>query len=129
MTDYLKIVAYPFVKIYKISKGINDALEAPTLIKDKADKTFNLITKVTGATTGSAGAAKGVCDSLEALACKDGVCFCVSVIGTCADALQIIASFVPGPNLTVVVTTPVSVFCKTFVYCCKRSKIPWFGGC
>jgi hypothetical protein len=129
MSNFLKILAFPFVKIFKITKGINDAIEAPTKIGQKADRSFKIITKVTGATSGSIGAAKGVCDSMEALACQDGVCFVVSVIGTCADTLQILASFVPGPNVTITVTTPISAFCKTFVYCCKRSKIPWWGNC
>lgn len=128
MSKIFKIVAFPFVKIYNLTKGVNDVIQAPTVIGIKANKGFTYITKVTGACTGAAGAAKGASDALEALACQDGVCFVVSCIGTCADSLQICASFVPGPNMTALVTAPVSVFCKVFVYCCKKSKLPW-GSC
>lgn len=56
---------------------------------------------------------------LEAIACQDGVC---------GDGLSIATSFIPGPNVTTVVTVPISMGCKVFVYCCKRAKsIPW--GC
>jgi hypothetical protein len=34
-------------------------------------------------------------------------------------------SFVPGPIFTAVVTVPLSVGCKVFVWCCKRSKLAW----
>jgi hypothetical protein len=129
MSKILKVISFPFVKIYNLTKGVNDAIQAPTIIGNKINEGFTLATKVTGATTGSLGAAKGTVDALEALACQDGVCFVVSCVGTMADGLQILASFVPGPNVTVVITTPVSAFCKMFVWCCKRSKLPWKGGC
>lgn len=129
MSKFTKILFSPFVKIYDLAGKINNAIEAPTIIGEKANEAFNHVTKLTGATAGSAGFSKGVCDSAEALACKDGVCFFISVIGTCADSLQILASFVPGPNVTMVITTPISVGCKVFVWACKRSKIPWWGNC
>lgn len=63
---------------------------------------------------------------LEAVACQDGICAVVSGIGVCADGLSMAASFIPGPNVTTVVTLPVSVGCKVFVYCCKKAKkMPW----
>jgi len=71
--------------------------------------------------------AKGTIDALEALVCQDGVCFVVSCTGVTADFLQVCASFVPGPNVTALVTTPVSVGYKVFVYCCKNAKLPWKG--
>lgn len=46
---------------------------------------------------------------------------------TATDSLQICASFIPGPNVTAVVTMPVSVGCKVFVWCCQKSKLPWSG--
>jgi len=125
MLKIVKIVTYPFVKIYNLAKGVNDALEAPTAIGKAANKGFIYTTKIFGATTGAAGVGKGTADALEALACQDGVCFVVSCIGAAADSLQIVASFVPGANVTALVTTPVSVGCKVFVYCCKHSKLPW----
>lgn len=128
MIEYLKTASWPFRKVYNYTKSINTALEAPTMIKESTNKGFIYVTKLSGATTGAAGAAKGTADALEALACQDGVCFVVSCIGTTADTLQIIASFVPGPNVTALVTTPISVGCKVFVWCCKKSKLPW-GKC
>jgi hypothetical protein len=128
MSKLIKQATWPIRKIYNYTKGINDALQAPTVVGDTAKEVFEYTTKVVGATTGAAGAAKGSSDALEALACQDGVCFVVSCVGTVADTLQIIASFVPGPNVTVLVTTPISVGCKVFVWCCKKSKLPW-GSC
>lgn len=123
-----QIALWPARKIFNYTKSINTLLEAPTGIKEKADKALVWTSKLVGATTGSAGAAKGTVDALEALACQDGVCFIVSCVGVGANTLQVMTSFVPGPNVTALVTTPISVGCKVFVWCCKRSKLPW-GGC
>jgi len=72
--------------------------------------------------------AKGTVDTLEAIACQDGICAIVSGIGVCADTLSVAASFIPGPNVTTVITVPISVGCKVFVHCCKKAKkMPW--GC
>lgn len=128
MSKLIKQVTWPIRKIYNYTKGINDALQSPTVVGNAANEVFEYTTKIVGATTGAAGAAKGSSDALEALACQDGVCFVVSCLGTAADTLQIIASFVPGPNVTALVTTPISVGCKVFVWCCKKSKLPW-GTC
>lgn len=125
MSKFIKVASWPFVKIYNLTKGVNDAISAPTLIGNSANNGITYITKIAGATTGAAGAAKGASDALEALACQDGVCFVVSCVGASADTLQICASFVPGPNVTALITTPISVGCKVFVYCCKNSKLPW----
>ena len=111
-------------KLIAINENVNKIINLPT----NADKTFTYVTKVTGATTGAAGAAKGTVDLAEALACQDGICAFVSAVGVAADGLQICTSFIPGPNVTAVVTMPVSVGCKVFVWCCKKSKLPW-GGC
>ena len=111
-------------KLIAINENVNKIINLPT----NADKTFTYVTKVTGATTGAAGAAKGTVDLAEAIACQDGVCAFVSAVGVAADGLQICTSFIPGPNVTAVVTMPVSVGCKVFVWCCKKSKLPW-GGC
>ena len=118
------IVLYIPRKVVAINNAVNKLAGLP----EKVDKSYTIITKVTGATAGTAGAAKGSVDFLEAVACQDGVCAFVSAVGVTADGLQICASFVPGPNVTVVITTPISVGCKVFVWCCKRSKLPW-GGC
>lgn len=128
MIKVISVISWPARKIYNITKGINDALESPTIIGNFVKDRYAYVTKVTGATTGSVAGAKGLVDAAEALVCQDGVCFVVSCIGTAADGLQILASFVPGPNATMIVTMPISYFCKTFVFCCKRSLLPW-GGC
>ena len=97
-------------------------------ISETADKTVTYVTKVTGVSTGAAGAAKGTVDMLEAVACQDSLCAVISGVGVCADSLFIAASFLSGPNVTTVVTVPISVGCKVFVYCYKRArKMPW--GC
>ena len=111
-------------KLTVINKNANKIIDLP----EAADKTFTYVTKVTGATTGAAGAAKGTVDFAEAVACQDGVCAFVSAVGVAADGLQICTSFIPGPNVTAIVTMPISVGCKVFVWCCKKSKLPW-GGC
>lgn len=54
-------------------------------------------------------------DFLEAVACQDGICAFVSGVGLVADGLQICTPFIPGPNVTAIVTMPVSVGCKVFI--------------
>lgn len=114
-------------------KNSNNSTDNMVKISETADKTLTYVTKVTGVSVGSAGAAKGTVDMLEAVACQDGVCqdgVCavVSGIGVCADGLSMATSFIPGPNVTTLITVPVSVGCKVFVYCCKKAKrMPW--GC
>jgi len=119
-----KVIMYVPNKVMVINDNINKVVNLPTA----ADKTFTYVTKVTGATTGAAGAAKGSVDFAEAVVCQDGVCAVVSAVGVAADSLQICASFIPGPNVTAIVTMPISVGCKVFVWCCKKSKLSW-GGC
>jgi len=123
-----KIITWPARKVFNYTKSINTLLEAPTGIKTGVDNGLKWTSKLVGATTGSACLAKGSADALEALACQDGICFVISCIGVGADSLQILASFVPGPNVTALVTSPISVGCKVFVWCCKKSKLPW-GSC
>ena len=119
-----KVILFIPNKLTVINKNVNKIIDLP----EAADKTFTYVTKVTGATTGAAGAAKGTVDFAEAVACQDGVCAFVSAVGVAADGLQICTSFVPGPNVTAIVTMPISVGCKVFVWCCKKSKLPW-GSC
>ena len=119
-----KIIMFIPNKLIAINNSIDKLIDIP----DKAEKTFTYATKVVGATTGAAGAAKGSTDFAEAVLCQDGVCAVVSAVGVVADGLQVCTSFIPGPNVTSVVTIPISIGCKTFVWCCKRSKLPW-GSC
>ena len=119
-----KVILFIPNKLIAINNNVNKVIHFP----EAADKTFTYITKVTGVTTGAAGCAKGTVDFAEAVACNDGVCAVVCAIGVTADGLQICTSFIPGPNVTAVVTMPISVGCKVFVWCCKKSKLPW-GNC
>lgn len=119
-----KVIMFIPNKLITINDSVNKVIGFP----DAVDKTYLYASKISGATTGAAGLGKGSIDLAEAIACKDGVCAVVSAIGITADSLQICTSFIPGPNVTSIVTTPISVGCKVFVWCCKRSKLPW-GGC
>lgn len=115
-------------RVIQTIKNINHASENMVKISETGDKILTYITKVTGVSIGAAGVTKGTVDMLEAVACQDGVCAVVSGIRIYADGLSMAASFIPGPNVTTVVTVPVSVGCKVFVYCCKKAKsMPW--GC
>ena len=117
-----------WARISRTVQNINNSTDNLLRVSERADKTLTYITKLTGVSTGAAGAAKGTVDVIEAVACADGVCAVVSGVGVCADCLSMAASFVPGPNVTTVVTVPVSVGCKVFVWACKRAKhVPW--GC
>ena len=127
MNKVFGVITYVPRKLFNYTKSINTALEAPTAIKESTNQAVTYVSKLTGACVGGAGAAKGSVDALEALACQDGVCFVISCVGVAADGLGVVASFVPGPNVTSLVTVPLSLTCKTFVWCCKRSTLPW--GC
>jgi hypothetical protein len=117
-----------WARVVGIVKNVNESTDNMVKISETADNTLTYVTKVTGISIGATGAAKGTVDMLEAVACQDGVCAIVSVIGVCADGLSMAASFIPGPNVTTIITVPVSVGCKVFVYCCKKAKrMPW--GC
>ena len=115
-------------RLVKTLTNINSSTDNMVRISETADKALTYLTKVTGISIGTGGAAKGTVDMLEAVACQDGICAVVSCIGVCADGISIATSFIPGPNVTTLVTVPVSVGCKVFVYCCKKAKwMPW--GC
>ena len=127
MHPVVKIITWPATKLFSIVVNLNTALEAPNAIKTGSERTYIFVTRLTGVTAGGAGLGKGASDAVEAAVCGDGVCFVVSCIGITADSLQIMASFAPGPNVTMLVTQPISAGCKVFVWYCKRSDLPW--GC
>jgi hypothetical protein len=91
------------------------------------EKKGTLLQKTIATSTGAMGAAKGTVDLVEDLVCQDYVCFAVDCIGILADGFTCFTSFIPGPNVTSVVTIPVSLACKTFRWCCKRAELPF--GC
>ena len=54
------------------------------------------------------------------------ICIFVFSVGMAADGLQeACTSSIPGFNITVIVTTPIFVGCKVFVWCCRNFKLPW----
>jgi len=124
MKSLIKVLLFIPKKIYDYADSLNTFLMTPKMIKDGTAKSFDQITKIFGATTGGIAAGKGLADAREAFICADGLCFVVSCVGVTADTLQVIASHVAGPNVTVIVTMPISVCCKTFVFCCKGGFIP-----
>jgi len=128
-SSLVKVVTFIPRKVYNYTKSFNIFLEAPLGISNKLSDFEVYVTKLLGGTTGACGFGKGVVDAAEAWACQDGVCFVVSCIGCGADTLQMIACWVPGPNITNLVTVPVSWGCKTFVWSCKNKKLPWNAGC
>ena len=77
------------MKIFKVfhdgSKNCFKRVAKIINLPEIAEKTLTYCTRITGATTGGAGAAKGTVDLAEAIACQDG--------------LQICTSFITGPNL------------------------------
>ena len=129
MNKIFQIVTFVPKKIYNYTKALNTALEVPLGVSKKLSDSETYLTKLFGGTTGACGFGKGAADAAEAYACQDGVCFVVSCVGVAADGLQIIACWVPGPNITNLVTMPVSWGCKTFVWSCKNKTLPWKAGC
>lgn len=115
-----KFVTFITTKLILINDSINKIISLP----ETTSKTFNYISKATCA----ADAAKGTLHFAETIVCNDGICAVVSAFGLAADTLQIRTHFIPDPNVTSVVTAPISVGCKVFVWCCKRSKLLW-GKC
>lgn len=111
-----------WARVIQTVKNVNDSTDNLVKISETADKTLTYVTKVTGVSTGTAGVGRGSVDMLKAIVCQYGVCAAVSILEACADTLSIATSFILGPNVTTVVTVPVSVGCKVFVYCCKKAK-------
>lgn len=77
--------------------------------------------------TGVVKAVKDSVDFVESITCQNDVCAVISAVGVAVDSLQFYAMLIPGPNVPSVVTMSVSVGYKLFVWCCKKSKLPWAG--
>lgn len=129
MYSFVKVVTFIPRKAWNYTKSLNTLLEAPAGFSKKMSDFEKYITKLIGGTTGAMGVGKGAADAAEAIACQDGVCFIVSCVGVTADGLQMLASWAPGPNITTLITMPISAGCKTFVWACKNKTLPWKGGC
>lgn len=72
-------------------QNVNNSTDHLLKFSGKSTKTLDYVTKVTGVSTGAAGAAKETVDVLEAVACTDDVCAVVSGVGVCADCLSMAA--------------------------------------
>lgn len=53
---------------------------------------------------------------IEAVACQDGMCDVVSSNGVCVDGRLTAIYFIPGPNMTTVITVFVLVGYKVLIY-------------
>ena len=129
MNKLFQVVTFVPRKAWSITKNVNKVLEAPVAIEGKWTAFEQWVTKMFGSTSSGILFGKGASDAAVAYACDDGVCFVVSCVGCGFDALQFLASFTPGPNITTVVTLPISAACKTFVFACKNQTLPWKKGC
>ena len=87
----------------------------------KVYQTKEATTKTVVTTVGATGLVKGAVDIAEDLICQDYVCLAIDTIEVCADLLTIGTSFLPGPNITSVVTIPISTSCKVLRFCCQKS--------
>ena len=125
MNKLFQVLTFVPRKAWSVAKNVNKVLEAPVAIEGKWTAFEEWVTKMFGGTSSGVLFGKGASDAAIAYACQDGVCFVVSCIGCGADVLQFIACFVPGPNITTVVTLPISAGCKTFVWACKNQTLPW----
>jgi hypothetical protein len=120
MGKFFQVIGFVPRKIYNYTKSLNTVLEAPLAVGNKWTSFEKWVTKVFGSTSAGSLFGKGAADAAVVYTCDDGVCFVVSCVGCGFDTLQFLASFVPGPNLTVIVSLPGSVACKTFVWACKN---------
>lgn len=124
-----KIITFVPRKVITYAKSINTALMAPLELKEKMSAFEVACTKMFGTTSAGILFGKGAADAAEAIACDDKVCFVVSCIGCGFDTLGFVTNFVPGPNVTQIITIPGSMCCKVFVKSCKLKTLPWKGGC
>lgn len=80
----------------------------------KLYKTREAVIKIAVIIVGSAGLVKSAVGRDKDLLCKDYLCFTVNCIGVCANILTVCTSLLPGSNITLVVTIPISMSCKSF---------------
>jgi hypothetical protein len=77
-------------------------------------KTDQTVSKTVATTVGGASLIKGTGDIVQDLVYQDYVYLTVDCIGVCANVLTVLTSFVPGPNVTSVITIPALTSCKFF---------------
>jgi hypothetical protein len=123
MPKITQIVTFIPRKLFRYTKSLNNFLEAPLAMEHKWTVFEAWVTKVFRGRSSGYLFGTGIKDATVAYACDDGVCFISSCIGCRFDVVQFMGSFVSRPNLTVAITLPGSVACKTFVWSCKNQKL------
>jgi len=108
--------------VLKVANQINQFFNNVGRITKNAATVTETVEQVVAPTFAGVMLGRGTYDFVEAVVCQDGVCAVVSAIGCTADAIEVLASFGSGSNLTIPYTQPVSAGCKTFVFMCKTSK-------
>lgn len=129
--DYkiVKISTYPIRLLYNYTDNVNTLLQSPVALKGKVTSMTDITTGTVSTATATGMLGKGAADACISLACQDGVCFAISCVGMGFDVLGIVANFVPGPNVTQVITVSGSLGCKAFVSACRNNKLPWKSIC
>ena len=126
MNKFITVLNFVPRKAFKSTQSINKALEAPLAIGDTFE---SWVTKVFGTTSACALFGKDAFYTTVVYTFYNSVCVIISCIGCSFDALQFVASFVPGPNFTVIVTLSCSTAFKVFVWSCKNQTLLWKVGC
>ena len=103
--------------LINLNTTVTNSLKA----SQKVLSTQDAVHKTAVTTTGGMLGVKGAVDIAEDLICQDYVCLTIDCLGVCADTLTVATSFLPGLNVTSVVTIPISTSCKFFRWCCTRS--------
>lgn len=107
--------------IRHILVNFNKTVANTATASDKALTAGTAAHKTVVTTAGGVGFAKAAVDIAEDIACQDYICLTVDCVGLAADVLTCATSFIPGLNVTSVVTIPVSTSCKVFRWCCTKS--------
>jgi len=105
-------------------QNINTVARNAAGIAEEANNALLSTSKLLGISAGEAGIPCAAYDAVEALVCKDGVCFWMSVISGVANSVSMATSFLPGVNASNMVTVPMSLSCKVFVAKCKHGTLP-----
>lgn len=123
-----KIFRNPY---YFISDNIFGDDESTTISDNiiKQSSIFdNEISQILGIGVGLNGIQDGIEDAVKSYIKGNKVCCAISVVGICADAIQVVASTTPAAKTTLIITLPISTGCKSFVwYCNSPGNI--VGGC
>jgi len=122
-----KVITFVPRKVFNYTSSLNKLLKAPLVITEKMSAFEIWCTRMFGTCTAGPLFGLGAADAVEAYACDDGICFLISCIGCGFDVIGFLTNFVPGPNITQIITLPGSAGCKVFVHACKNRTLPWKG--